>query len=442
MTDLPLTLLALIVGLLLGAVVTYLWRRRHEHALEQALARLSAQLRTEEALARERTSALAQAEERLAASFGRLAGESLSRNSENFLRLAQENLGRHQERAKAELAEREKAVADLVRPVQEALEKTQRQITEIEKARHEAFGSIRTQLAAMSVDQQALQTETRNLVNALRRPQVRGQWGEMTLRRVVELAGMVEHCDFVEQETLATSEGMLRPDMIVRLPERGELVVDAKTPLDAYLDATEAATDQDRKAALQRHARKVLDHVRALSGKAYWSQFSASPEFVILFMPGEQFLAAALSENPSLLEEGLRHKVLLATPTSLVALLKAIAYGWREISLAQNAEEVRRLAEELYERLGPFTGHLAKLGRQLESSVKAFNEAVGSLERKVLPSARRLTELGIRSRQPIENLEDIETVPRALSAPGEEDAGGSAGSDVAAGDAEDASRPH
>ena len=441
MNDPAIPIAALLLGVLLGGLAVYVWRRRHEGELAAQVTTLTAQLRTQEALAQERTAALAQAEERLAASFARLASQSLSANSENFLRLAEEHLGRQQERARAELSGREKAVAELVKPIQEALEKTRQQIGEIEKTRHESFGSIRTQLAAMTADQQALQAETRNLVNALRRPQVRGQWGEMTLRRVVELAGMVEHCDFVEQQTVGSSDGVLRPDMVIRLPERGELVVDAKTPLDAYLDATEAATDQDRHNALQRHARKVMDHVRALSAKAYWAQFAASPEFVILFMPGEQFLAAALSENPGLLEEALRHRVLLATPTSLVALLKAIAYGWRELSLAQNAEEVRKLAEEMYERLGPFTGHLARLGRQLESSVKAFNEAVGSLEHKVLPSARKLTELGIRARQPIENLMDIETAPRQLTASDATDE--SPGPDDApAAPAEDAGRPH
>jgi DNA recombination protein RmuC len=291
---------------------------------------------------------------------------------------------------------------------------------------------------AMTADQQALQTETRNLVNALRRPQVRGQWGELTLRRVAELAGMVEHCDFLEQETRAAGDSTIRPDMIVRLPDRGELIVDVKTPLDAYIEAMEAATDQDRKAALQRHARNVGDRIRELSAKTYWSQFATSPEFVILFIPGDQFLSAALNENPGLLEEALRNKVVLATPSSLVALLKAIAYGWRQLSLAENAEEIRKLGQDLYDRLTPFTGHLARLGRQLEASVKAFNEVVGSLERKVLPGARRLTELGIRGRQELESPEQIELTPRtALPDPATP-----AASEPPAPDGDDLSRPH
>lgn len=430
------------LGVALGALIGALRSRGRQARLETDITRLTAQLSTQDALASERAAALSQAEERLAAAFSRLAGDSLSRNNDTFLRLAQENLSRHQERAKAELTEREKAVADLVAPIREALEKTTRQISEIEKERGAAFGGIRAQLAAMNADQQALQTETRNLVNALRRPQVRGQWGELTLRRVAELAGMVEHCDFIEQSTQGTADSTIRPDMIVRLPDRGELVVDVKTPLDAYLEAMEAGSDQDRKAALQRHARNVADRVRELSAKAYWSQFPSSPEFVILFIPGDQFLSAALSENPGLLEEALRNKVVLTTPSSLVALLKAIAYGWRQLSLAKNAEEIRRLGQDLYERLTPFTGHLARLGRQLDASVKAYNEAVGSLERKVLPGARRLTELGIRGRQELESPVEIESAPRDVGPPLPDSPAPTAVEAVPAADPDDLSRPH
>lgn len=414
----PLVLgLALLAGMALGGLIAVIINRQRQSQFDTELVRLQAKLDLTQATADERAAALRQAEERLTGVFGQLAGDSLTRNSEQFLRLAQEHLARHQERARTELLDREKAVADLIAPIREALDKTARQIETIEKDRHSAFGSIRTQLAAMSADQQQLQSETRNLVNALRRPQVRGRWGELTLRRVAELAGMVEHCDFEEQATLGSGEGAIRPDMIVRLPDRGELIVDVKTPLDAYIEAMEAATEQDRRHALQRHARNVTERVRELSGKAYWAQFPTSPEFVILFIPGDQFLSAALDENPNLLEEALRNKVVLATPSSLVALLKAIAYGWRQLSLAQNAEEIRRLGQDLYERLTPFTGHLARLGRQLESSVKAFNEAVGSLERKVLPGARRLTDLGIRGRQELEAPAEIESLPREIDGP-------------------------
>lgn len=432
------TIVAALAGFALGA---WRWRRRQSE-MQTEILRLTAQLSTEAALASERAAALTQAEERLAATFSRLAGESLASNSDNFLRLAKENLTLHQERAKTELTEREKAVAALVAPIREALDKTAQQIAEIEKDRHTAFGGIRAQLAAMNADQQTLQLETRNLVNALRRPQVRGRWGELTLRRVAELAGMVEHCDFIEQETVSGADSSIRPDMIVRLPDRGELVVDVKTPLDAYLEAMEATTEQDRKTALQRHARNVADRVRELSAKAYWSQFPASPEFVILFIPGDHFLSAALSENPDLMEEALRNKVVLTTPANLVALLRTIAYGWRQLSLERNAEDIRRLGQELFERLTPFTAHLAKLGRQIEGSVKTFNEAVGSLERKVLPGARKLVELGIRGRQALESPEQIESAPRdVLAIPPDSPAAGP-DEESAGGDAEDLSRAH
>ncbi|MCK6369724.1 MAG: DNA recombination protein RmuC [Gammaproteobacteria bacterium] len=414
-----LAIAALLLGMLIGALLAALRSRNRHAVLTGEIVRLQAALQGQEALANERAVALAQAEDRLAAVFGRLADESLSRNSEVFLRLAQENLLRHQERAGSDLAERQKAVAELIKPIGDALDKATRQIAEIEKERSAAFGGIKAQLVAMAADQQLLQAETRNLVNALRRPEVRGRWGEMTLRRVAELAGMVEHCDFVEQTTVSATDSTIRPDMVVRLPDRGELVVDVKTPLDAYIEAIEAHTEQDRKTALQRHARNVAERVRELSAKAYWAQFATSPEFVILFIPGDQFLSAALSENPGLLEDALRNKVVLATPSSLVALLKAIAYGWRQLSLAQNAEQVRRLGQDLYERLAPFTTHLARLGRQLEGSVRTFNEAVGSLERKVLPGARRLAELGISGRHDLESPSAIETLPRSPSlAPG------------------------
>jgi DNA recombination protein RmuC len=299
----------------------------------------------------------------------------------------------------------------------------------------------------MTTGQQQLQQETRNLVNALRRPQVRGRWGEMTLRRVVELAGMVEHCDFTEQETVATDQNRSRPDMVIRLPDRGTIVVDVKTPLDAYLDAVEAPGDDARRSALQRHARQVMDRVRELSAKAYWAQFEMSPQFVILFSPGDQFLSAALDENPGLLEEALRNKVILATPTSLIALLKAIAYGWREVSLAENAEQVRGLAEELYDRLIPFSEHLARLGRQIEGSVRAFNDAVGSMERKILPSARRMAELGIRTKAPLPELQPVEHAVRVVqlqAAATEGTAAATTGTspEVSAPTVDDPGRPH
>jgi len=441
----PEVLIAITVALPAGALLGGLWvalrAGRRQSLLQQEIMRLTTQLATQEARAGERSAALTLAEEQLAAAFSRLAGDSLARNSEAFLRLAQENLGRHQEKARAELGEREQAVAALLAPIREALDRTTQQISTIEKERAEAFGGIRAQIASMTSSQQQLQAETRNLVNALRRPEVRGQWGELTLRRVAELSGMVEHCDFTEQETLNTPGGMLRPDMVVRLPDRGALVVDVKTPLDAYLEAIDAGSEADRRAALQRHARNVAGRVRELSAKAYWAQFPESPEFVILFIPGEQFLSAALSENPALLEDALRNKVVLTTPSSLVALLKAIAYGWRQLSLERNAEDIRHLGQELYERLTPFLAHMARLGRQIEGSVRAFNDSVGSLEGKVLPGARRLTELGISGRQKLDSPEQVQTTPRQPAADASAEASAAAGPE-AAGTADDLPRSH
>ena len=266
----------------------------------------------------------------------------------------------------------------------------------------------------MNISQKSLQQETQNLVNALRRPEVRGRWGEITLRRLVELAGMVEHCDFQEQVHTVNEGQIFRPDMIVRMPDQRELVVDVKTPLDAYLEAAEAKNDSDRKIGLQRHAKNVRTHIRMLASKAYWEQFDRSPEFVILFIPGDQFLSAALNEEPDLIEYALSKHIILATPTSFVALLKAVAYGWRQLALADNAQEIRVLAEDLYGRLATFVGHMNRMGRQLASSVETYNKAVGSLERSVLPGARKFTELGVHAKKDVEKLETLDPVPRTM----------------------------
>ena len=412
--------LGLVLGGLLGILATRPGRLRRDEELQQ----LRAEVKTEAALAEERAQALEQAEQRLAATFGKLANESLAQQSESLLRLARESLGRQQDRARAELGEREQAIEQMIRPIREALDKTHEQIHSIEKARHESFGNIRAQLEGMSSAQDKLRDETQKLVKALRRPEVRGQWGELTLRRLVELAGMVEHCDFNEQTQVAGPEGNLRPDMVVHLPERGTLVVDVKTPLDAYLEAVEAEDDVARQAALLRHARNVAERVRELSGKAYWAQFERSPEFVILFIPGDQFLTAALTEAPNLLEDAMRQRVILATPSSLVALLKAVAFGWRQLTLADNAEVIRRLAEDLYGRLATFTSHVARMGKQLEGSVSAYNQAVGSLERMVLPGVRKFTELGVQAKTEIPPVAGLETTPRKADDLSAEDGGG------------------
>jgi DNA recombination protein RmuC len=402
----------LIAGALLGALVASLRASKRSAALHLELAVLRSQVKTEEQLERERQSALERAMEKLQSNFDSVAGASLRSNSELFLKLAREHLGQHQQTAQAALTQREKAIETMLTPIREALGKTEQQILRIEKERAESFGSLRTSLEAVTLGQQALQKETRTLVNALRRPEVRGQWGEMTLRRLAELAGMVEHCDFSEQVHVRTEEGGLRPDMIVHMPDGRDLVVDVKTPLDAYLEAVDASTDEQRAIALRRHAQALSERVRQLGAKSYWNQFQTSPDFVILFIPGDQFLSAALAEQPNLLEDAIRQDVIIATPSSFVALLKTVAYGWRQTALAQNAETIRTLAEDLYKRLATFTGHLSRLGRNLGLSVDAFNSAVGSMERQVLPGARKFTELGVRPEKEIDPVEPIDKLAR------------------------------
>lgn len=405
---------ALLGGLAAGVLIGRYLSRRRQTRLEQEVERLDAKIKNQDAIEQERATAFEAANAQLTRAFSELANQSLKSNSENFLRLAEQNLGAQQERAKRELGDREKAVEDLVKPISDALKSSQKQIADLEKSRSEAYGGIKSQLEAMQASQKSLRQETQNLVNALRRPEVRGRWGEITLRRLVELAGMVEHCDFQEQVHTVDDGQIIRPDMIVRMPDKRVLVVDVKTPLDAYLEAVEADNDKQRKLGLQRHAKNVRAHIRMLASKTYWDQFDESPEFVILFIPGDQFLSAALNEEPDLIEYALSKQIILATPTSLVALLKAVAYGWRQTDLAENAKEIRILAEDLYGRLATFVGHMNRMGRQLASSVEHYNKAVGSLERNVLPGARKFVELGVREKKAMEKLETMDPVPRTM----------------------------
>lgn len=385
------------IGLLLGMLIMWLVNRGRRQQLIV-----------------EREAAFDLANAKLTQSFADLSNRSLQANSDAFLKLAEQNLGTQHEKAKRELSERETAVEALVKPIRDALEASQKQIAELEKSRSEAYGGIKSQLEEMQLSQKSLTQETRNLVNALRRPEVRGRWGEITLRRLVELAGMVEHCDFVEQVHKSNGGQIVRPDMVVRMPDHRELVVDVKTPLDAYLSAAEAQDDAQRQLYLKKHAKNVRGHIRMLASKAYWNQFDESPDFVILFIPGDQFLSAALNEEPDLIEYALSEQIILATPTSFVALLKAVAYGWRQLALADNAKEIRELAEDLYGRLATFVSHMNKVGRQLASSVDHYNKAVGSLERSVLPGARKFVELGVHPKKKLEKLESLDPVPRTM----------------------------
>lgn len=405
-----------IVAALLGGLITYVRAQKRLAALREENARLQATLDAERRGHEERLAALEKARDDLAQTFNALSADALKSNNIEFLRLAEEHLKQFQIQAEASLAQKEKSIEGLVQPIREALEKTEQQVREMENERKQAYGSLTRFLEIMAQSQRELQGETRRLVQALRRPEVRGQWGELTLKRLVELAGMVEHCDFYEQEQRNGEDGALRPDMIVRLPQGREIIVDAKTPLDAYLTAIEATEDGERSRALERHARKVRERVRELAGKAYWNQFRNAPDFVVLFIPGEQFLSAALTLDQTLLEDALSQKVILATPTSFVALLRAVAYGWRQEAVTANAEKIRDLGEELYKRLAVFTEHLARLGRHIGGTVECYNSAVGSLERQVLPGARRFTELGINPRRSLDVLEPVEQAVRKVEA--------------------------
>ncbi len=366
-------------------------------------------------LARRQREALAALPAQLGASVAELANNALRNNTDMFLKLARESFAREQSEAQATLREREAALGQLVAPLAKALEKTEQQLVGLERERRDAFSSLRTQIEQLVLGQSALQRETRNLVGALRRPEVRGRWGELTLRRVVEIAGMSEYCDFSEQTTVSGATGSLRPDLLVRMPEGRELVVDAKTPLDAYLDAIEASSDESRAAALSRHAQQVEARVRELASKAYWNQFKKSPEFAVLFLPGDQFLSAALTERPELLENAMRQSIVLATPATLIALFKAVAYGWRQSAVAENAARILELGQDLHRRLGNFVGHLGRAGQRLGATVDAYNDAVGSLERQVMPQARRFTELGAISGDPLPELAPVDRLTRAVN---------------------------
>jgi DNA recombination protein RmuC len=371
--------------------------------------------------ARRQARALADTELRLRAGFQELANAALRDNTDLFLKLAREAFGREQASIHGVWRERELAFNALIDPLRNAIEKTEAQATALERERRDAYGTLRVQIESLTQGQSALQRETRNLVTALRRPEVRGRWGELTLRRVVELAGLSEHCDFTEQPSvIAGGGGTQRPDLVVHMPEGRQLVIDAKTPLDAYLEAIDAPTEEARALALARHAQQLDARVRELASKAYWAQFQHSPEFAVLFLPGDQFLSSALAERPELLDNALSAGVIIATPSTLIAVLKAVAYGWRQVAVAENAAQIRDLGQDLHRRLATFLAHFSKAGRQLGGAVDAFNSAVGSLERQVLPGARRFNELGAATGEALLSPELIEQSVRApLSAAGD-----------------------
>ena len=384
------------------------------------LTEIRSRLDSEIKSAAEKQALLERSEAKLSDTFKALSADALKSSSEQFLQLAKSSLSAHTEEAKGDIEKRKIAIETLVRPVAESLGKFELRIGEIEKIREGAYSELKEQVRALGEGQLGLQRETASLVKALRQPTGRGQWGEMQLRRVVELAGMQEHCDFEVQHNATTDEGKkLRPDLIVRLPGGKTIVVDSKTPMDGYLDALEANDDTIREEALHRHARQVRTHIQQLSSKNYTAQFAQTPEFTVLFLPSESFFSAALQSDPGLIERGVDQGVILATPTTLIALLRAVSYGWRQESIAENAREISLLGRTLHERLGKLADHFSKLGRSLGNAVEQYNSAIGSFETRVLTTARKFEELKAAPESAtIANLEPVDKIPRSSQSTG------------------------
>ncbi|WP_428937636.1 DNA recombination protein RmuC [Fontivita pretiosa] len=415
--------MAWIVGILgfgLGAVVAYLLAERRCRGLIADLQRQCAVL--EEKLGAREQELLRQqalldtAEARLREAFASLSSDALQRNNEAFLNLAREKFAALSAEAVGSLEQRKAQIEGLLKPMQELLNTYQARLAELEKSRVESYSMLREQLGTLAETQRTLSLQTTQLVTALRRPTTRGQWGEITLRRLVELAGLSSRCDFIEQASVDTEDGRQRPDMIVHLPGDRQIVIDCKVSLDAFLDAAAAPDEDNRRACLARHARQVRSRAVELGAKSYWNQFKRSPEYVVMFLPGEAFLYAAVEQDGTLIEDCLKNRVIVATPTTLIALLKAIEFGWRQEQIAENAEEIRKHGKDLYDRIAVLATHFSRLGASLEQSVKCYNELLGSLESRVMVTARKIGELGARSDRELPDLSPIDRQPREPSA--------------------------
>lgn len=395
------------------------FKELREELMAEQSARVKAETREKETLERleDEKKLLNDAKEKLIDAFKATASDTLVNSNREFLKLARENFDKILAEAKGDLGKRQEAIRGLVKPLSESLKQFDEHVRELEKSREGAYSGIEEQLKSLTESQQQLNRETGNLVNALRTPQIRGRWGELTMKRVVELAGMSEHCDFTEQLSVQSEDGRIKPDMIVHLPSDREIVVDAKVSLDAYLNALSAGNEEEKNSYLSNHARQIRTHMKKLGSKAYWNQLDKTPEFVVMFIPGESFFATAAHHDHSLIEDGMEMRVVLATPTTLIALLRAIAYGWNQKTLEVNALKIKDLGKDLYKRMRVLANHIAQIGKGLERANASYNDAVGSMESRVLPAARRFKELGVTGGDEITHLETLDTTPRNLNTP-------------------------